>query len=73
MQGELVSNGCYSQEQGTCSLSGGGGREVSTQLGCPFAHAHLRNPREITREIRVKKAGNQLEITAKAGNQLKIT
>ena len=25
---------CYNQEQGTCSLSGGGGREVSTQLGC---------------------------------------
>ena len=35
----------------------------------PFAHAHLRNPRE----IRVTKAGNQLEITAKAGNQLEIT
>ena len=42
----------------------------------PFAHAHLRNPREISvtrREISWKSVGNQLEITAKAGNQLEIT
>ena len=42
----------------------------------PFAHAHLRNPREIRvtrREISWKSVGNQLEITAKAGNQLEIT
>ena len=37
----------------------------------PFAHAHLRNPREITREIRA--VGNQLEIkiswkSQKSGN-----
>ena len=41
VQGELVSPmRCYSQEQGTCSLSGGGGREVSTQLGCKWFRKH---------------------------------
>ena len=32
---------CYSQEQGACSLSGGGGREVSTQLGCKWFRKHM--------------------------------
>ena len=31
---------CYSEEQGTCSLSGGGGRDVSTQLGCKWFRKH---------------------------------